>query len=95
MMALTLDKLTYNFDSVKTPLDLKQWSRPMTIGSQKKPKPPTKAALLAALRSAVVYRSERGGRLVGRVCTLCDTRWKGRAERHQPFCVLAGSEELS
>jgi hypothetical protein len=56
----------------------------------KTPKKATRAALVATLREHTIYRTESGGRLVGRFCSLCETRWRGFAERHQPFCILAG-----
>lgn len=61
----------------------------MTIAPQKRKKPVTKAILRAALAESMVLLTYRGPRLVGRYCTLCDTRCRGRALKHKPECVLA------
>lgn len=74
---------------VKAILDLKLWSRPMTIGPQKPQKPVTKARLRAVLAERVVLLSYRGDRLYGRRCDLCDAKCRGRALKHKPECVLA------
>lgn len=58
------------------------------------PKIAAQATLVAVIRTHLIYRTERGERTVGRRCGLCDARWRGRAERHKPICVLAGTEGM-